>query len=78
MVLELEGAAGGTARAGANATSAYPWGAHYITGPMKENVALLALLRELRDLPAYDARLLLLREAEQAERDGRRWGEDAA
>lgn len=47
VMLELESAPGGTARSGANATSAYPWGAHYITAPMKENVDMLALLREL-------------------------------
>ncbi|MDB4936097.1 MAG: hypothetical protein JWP87_3069 [Labilithrix sp.] len=47
VVLELESAAGGTARSGANGTSAYPWGAHYITAPMKENADLLGLLREL-------------------------------
>lgn len=44
VLLELEGAPGGTARSGANATSAYPWGAHYITAPMKENEPLIALL----------------------------------
>jgi protoporphyrinogen oxidase len=47
VILELESAPGGTARSGANGTSAYPWGAHYITAPMKENVEMLALLREL-------------------------------
>src|SRR3954471_518531 len=47
VVLELESAPGGTARSGANGTSAYPWGAHYITAPMKENHDLLELLREL-------------------------------
>ena len=47
VMLELDTAAGGTARSGQNATSAYPWGAHYITAPMKENTDLLAFLREL-------------------------------
>lgn len=47
VLLELESAVGGTARSGANATSAYPWGAHYITAPMKENVDLLDFLRRL-------------------------------
>ncbi len=45
VLLELEGAVGGTARGGANAVSAFPWGAHYITAPMKENADLVALLR---------------------------------
>lgn len=47
VVLELEGAAGGTARSGANATSAFPWGAHYITAPMASNTDLLRFLEEL-------------------------------
>jgi protoporphyrinogen oxidase len=44
VLLELERQVGGTARSGANSVSAYPWGAHYITAPMKENAALVALL----------------------------------
>jgi NAD(P)-binding Rossmann-like domain len=44
VLLELESAPGGTARGGANGTSAYPWGAHYITAPMKENRPLVELL----------------------------------
>lgn len=44
VLLELERQVGGTARAGANAVSAYPWGAHYITAPMQENADLVALL----------------------------------
>ena len=55
VILELESAAGGTARSGANATSAYPWGAHYITAPMKENTDLLGLLRELDLVEGADA-----------------------
>jgi monoamine oxidase len=47
VLLELDDAPGGTARSGANATSAYPWGAHYITAPMKENRDLVALLESL-------------------------------
>ena len=47
QIIELETAAGGTARSGSSGSSPYPWGAHYITAPMKENVELLALLREL-------------------------------
>jgi hypothetical protein len=48
VLLELESAPGGTARSGANATSAYPWAAHYITAPMKENDKLLALLESFQ------------------------------
>jgi protoporphyrinogen oxidase len=55
VILELDTAAGGTARSGSNGTSAYPWGAHYITAPMKENTDLLDLLRELDLVEATDA-----------------------
>ena len=47
VLLELERQVGGTARSGTNAVSAHPWGAHYITAPMKENASLLALLDQL-------------------------------
>ena len=55
VILELETAPGGTARSGANATSPFPWGAHYITAPMKENRDLLGLLRELDLVEGEDA-----------------------
>jgi hypothetical protein len=55
VLLELEGAVGGTARSGVNATSPHPWGAHYITAPMKQNVELVALLRELGVADGTDA-----------------------
>lgn len=55
VVLELESAAGGTARSGSNATSAYPWGAHYITAPMKDNRALLDFLKEADVVESVDA-----------------------
>jgi protoporphyrinogen oxidase len=47
VLLEIDDAPGGTAKSGANATSAYPWGAHYITAPMRDNRALVALLSEM-------------------------------
>jgi glycine/D-amino acid oxidase-like deaminating enzyme len=46
-IIDLEPVAGGTARSGANATSAYPWGAHYVPAPLPENRALIRLLREM-------------------------------
>ncbi|HEX7665435.1 MAG TPA: FAD-dependent oxidoreductase, partial [Polyangiaceae bacterium] len=46
-MLELDPVLGGTSKSGANAVSAYPWGAHYITQPMRENRALISLLSEL-------------------------------
>lgn len=47
VVVELESEPGGTARGGKNVTSAYPWGAHYITAPMSGNRDLVTLLSEL-------------------------------
>jgi len=55
VLVELESAAGGTARSGANAVSAYPWGAHYITAPMKENERLLAALKAFGLVEGTDA-----------------------
>jgi phytoene dehydrogenase-like protein len=46
-ILELEPVAGGTARSGQNATSAYPWGAHYVPAPLPENRVLIRLLGEM-------------------------------
>jgi protoporphyrinogen oxidase len=49
VVLELEGAPGGTSRGGARAGAVvpYPWGAHYLPAPLKENRALVSLLEEM-------------------------------
>jgi hypothetical protein len=46
VVLELEEAAGGTSRSGRNHAGAYPWGAHYIPAPGRENPALVRLFQE--------------------------------
>lgn len=45
-VLELENEPGGNSRAGRNAFTAYPWGAHYLPIPTQELVAVRALLAE--------------------------------
>lgn len=45
-VLELEPEAGGNARAGRNAFTAYPWGAHYLPVPSQESVATRIMLAE--------------------------------
>src|ERR1041384_804609 len=47
VLIELERAPGGTARSGSNGRIAFPWGAHYIPTPMKENTALVSLLEEM-------------------------------
>jgi phytoene dehydrogenase-like protein len=46
-VLELEGAAGGTAAYGTDGRVPYPWGAHYLPVPSAENRGLIALLDEM-------------------------------
>jgi glycine/D-amino acid oxidase-like deaminating enzyme len=54
-MLELERAPGGTARSGTSPVIAYPWGAHYLPAPMKENTALIALLAEMGIIEGRDA-----------------------
>jgi protoporphyrinogen oxidase len=54
VLMELEPAPGGTARSGTSPLIAYPWGAHYLPAPMKENVALIALLDEMGILEGRD------------------------
>ncbi len=49
VLLELERAPGGTSQSGerAGAVVPYPWGAHYLPAPLKENGALVSLLGEM-------------------------------
>jgi phytoene dehydrogenase-like protein len=47
VVLELDDVAGGTARGGQSAVTRYPWGAHYIVAPQRDQTELIALLGEL-------------------------------
>ncbi|WP_197456014.1 flavin monoamine oxidase family protein [Stieleria neptunia] len=47
VVLELEGQPGGTSLSGDRAGFRFPWGAHYVPAPMKENEALVELFGEL-------------------------------
>jgi hypothetical protein len=54
VLLELERAPGGTARSDASPIIAYPWGAHYLPAPMKENAALVELLDEMGVLEGSD------------------------
>jgi hypothetical protein len=56
VLLELEEAPGGTARSGdSHGVVPYPWGAHYLPAPLKENRALVALLGEMGVLEGADA-----------------------
>src|SRR6185295_2464684 len=54
VLIELEPAPGGTARSGVSSLIAYPWGAHYLPAPMKENSALVSLLDEMGVLEGRD------------------------
>ncbi len=55
VLLELEREPGGNAACGANAVSAYPWGAHYVPLPNVESTEVLALLEEFGVLTAWSA-----------------------
>ena len=44
---EIAEEVGGTSLSGRSPVSAYPWGAHYITAPLRENQALISFLAEL-------------------------------
>lgn len=47
VLLELENKIGGTAQSGASNIVSYPWGAHYLPVPFKENPELIALINEM-------------------------------
>jgi protoporphyrinogen oxidase len=47
VLLELEKSTGGTAINGTSQLVPYPWGAHYLPVPLKDNVPLVSLLDEI-------------------------------
>lgn len=49
-VLELEDSIGGTSTSDRNAITAYPWGAHYVPVPHRDNTALIDLFRDMNVL----------------------------
>lgn len=53
-LVELEPAPGGTSRSGSSQLVSYPWGAHYLPTPTKENRALVELLDEMGMLEGVD------------------------
>lgn len=53
-LLEMDSNFGGTSQYGKNDISEYPWGAHYIPTPSKENKALIALLSEAKVVSKVD------------------------
>lgn len=84
-ILELEREPGGNSRWGRNATTAYPWGAHYVTLPTRESRATKLLLAELGVLhgdpeaasPRYEERALCHAPQERLYRNGT-WEEGLA
>ncbi len=78
LLLEMENAAGGNSRAGRNADTAFPWGAHYLPLPGVEARHVRELLAELGVLhgpadatrPIYDERYLCATPQERLFRDG--------
>lgn len=54
ILLELEKAAGGTARSGQSNVGKFPWGAHYLPIPTRENKELVELLSEMNLLESAD------------------------
>lgn len=48
VLLELEDKIGGTAQSGVSEIVPYPWGAHYLPVPFRENTELVALLDEMQ------------------------------
>jgi len=55
VLVELEPAPGGTARSGTSPVVPYPWGAHYLPKPLKENQTLVTLLDEMGILEGRDS-----------------------
>jgi len=55
IVLELDDVTGGTARGGQTAVTRYPWGAHYIVAPQRDQLELIALLDELGAIEGHAA-----------------------
>ncbi|HEY3448092.1 MAG TPA: FAD-dependent oxidoreductase [Myxococcales bacterium] len=56
VVLEAEPQPGGTSASGSNPASAFPWAAHYICAPTKENRPLVTLLDEMGVVEGTDPR----------------------
>jgi Flavin containing amine oxidoreductase len=54
ILLELETAPGGNARSGHSPLVSYPWGAHYIPAPLKDNRLLVSLFEEMGLIEGFD------------------------
>ena len=53
LLLELESQVGGTSRSGGNGICPYPWGAHYVPAPNRENRALVRILQEVGAVESF-------------------------
>ncbi len=56
VLLELENKIGGTSQSGVSNLVGYPWGAHYLPVPFRENSELVALLDEMNLTEGRDER----------------------
>ncbi|HVH12398.1 MAG TPA: FAD/NAD(P)-binding protein, partial [Longimicrobium sp.] len=76
VLLELEDAAGGNARSGANGVSAYPWAAHYVPVPDARAAWVREMFEDLGALRngAWDERMRVAAPRERLFRWGR-WHE---
>ena len=54
VIIELEPVPGGTSRSGSSPLVSYPWGAHYVPAPTKDNPALVELVDEMGMLDGLD------------------------
>ncbi|PZR05918.1 MAG: twin-arginine translocation pathway signal [Archangium gephyra] len=54
LITEVEDVLGGTAQAGSNAVSSFPWGAHYLPAPLSNQGPVPRLLREFGVLTGVD------------------------
>lgn len=54
VLLELEKTVGGTSLSGTSKLISYPWGAHYLPVPLKENENLISLLDDMNILESKD------------------------
>ncbi len=82
VILELEVAAGGTARGSRNGISPFPLGAHYLPAPPKEHAPLVELLQEMGAVEGFGpggepryAEHMLVREPEERIFAGGQWWE---
>ncbi len=55
VLLELEKEVGGTSQSGQGTPVGYPWGAHYLPVPFRENIELISLLGEMSLTEGTDA-----------------------